>query len=295
MMLVPINPKWPTAYVHGGGVRISGDRPSDRQVPPLNRVLTIGDAPSGGWRLARRVADQFEALQEHLVSIGAEPIRITDAYRDQHVQARAREEYERWIAAGRPRNPGPGQKAAYVARPNESHHGWGGAVDIDVEALSFPGIPMGSDDALAALWEAMDTFGWSPIIAHPLVHQSEAWHIECLSPELRAVYAQAAANNVQGYPYTARVGCAVQGTISLGTPERNQIAYVQARLALEATRLASTAWPGPIDGLYGAKTRAALMELTGLDLPPLSAKPITSQDMTAMVHAAFGPVAEDLL
>lgn len=250
MPFVDLPASTPTAYLRGGGTRTP-----ERAVPPLVLCMTVGQirpTTAGPWRMSPCAAAAFVALQADLAQLGVEPIRVTDVYRDQRAQADARRAYEAWVAAGRPSTPGPGMKTAFVAKPNESNHGWGGSIDIDVEALQMPGVPRGSSRALAAFWRVAADNGFTPIIADPNPWQSECWHFDHLGP-LRSVRNLAQTHGSVGYAYAARVGCALQGTlVSTAEIRDTALATVQALLALGGI------WPGPIDGIMGPSTRAGL-------------------------------------
>jgi hypothetical protein len=256
--LVDLPPETQTAYCRGGRTRLSSGK-----IPPLRSALTVGRAPSKNWRLTKATAADLAKLNKALLKLKAEPARLVDAFRDPKTQAIARDMYENWLAAGKPPEGSPRfhrstMKNAYVARPGQSNHGWGAAIDIDEDALIFKGVARGSDEALGMFWDIAAKYGFTPIIAHPNVHQSEAWHFDHFGP-LRAVYDLFLAHRGDGAAYrnaaahVATVGAALAGTLPRG--DRTDWKYVQSRA------LAAGAWAGIPDGLPGKMTKAALKEL----------------------------------
>lgn len=112
---------------------------------------------SGGWfgtaRLLAPAAEAWESMRSAAAAEGVE-LHAVDTYRSYDVQAHAHDEY----LAGR--------KAAYVAPPGTSEHGYGLAVDVT------NGSPVGPGDRE---WEWLTAnatrFGWHPI-------SNESWHWE---------------------------------------------------------------------------------------------------------------------
>lgn len=263
--LVPLPPEQPTSYMSGGRTRHA-----DGSVPHISMVRTVGQLGGGTpWRLSAGSAKDWNALVAKVVELDGEPPRLTEAERDARVQAVARQGYELWDRAGRP-SPGTarwsvGMKAAYVAKPGESGHGWGGAVDIDVGALVMPGCARGSNQALAAFWIVAAQFGWRPIITKPSVGQSECWHFDHFGP-LRAVYNLFKEHSADpkylgvSYGQTARAGAALAGTLPASVVADVNVAYLQARLSLGGI------FVGLIDGVLGPKTREGL-KAAGVSVP----------------------------
>jgi hypothetical protein len=197
------------------------------------------------------------ALNRDVIQAGGAPLRLLDVWRDPNIQADARAKYDRWVAAGKP-EPGTRafdsrtMKAAYVARPGESNHGWGGAIDFDDGALEFPGTGRGTDAALAVFWQLAAEHGFTPIIREPIIAQSESWHFDYLGT-LSAVRDLGNSHGVGGYGLVATVGSILAGTAPISW-RRSQERYVQARLVIGGF------WPGTIDGYLGNKTKAAVAE-----------------------------------
>lgn len=253
IVLKRLAPEQPTAYIRGGATRQVGN-----QIPLIDQVLTVGTfaADDRRWSLAPAAAEDWARVQFEWAKLGGEPVRITDAFRDQYIQQAARNAYEAWLKAGSP-EPGSsawrvGMKSAYVARPGESMHGCGCAVDIDVQALWFPGLVRGSAAALRKFWEVAAKFGWTPAIRQPDPTKPECWHFDHKGA-LAAVEELYQRNGYDpAYDDAARVGCALAGTLPVGLVRDLEIAYLQARLTVAGH------FCGAIDGVVGPKTKAAL-------------------------------------
>lgn len=271
-----------TAYIAGGRTRHN-----DLSVPHFSQVLTVARAGRGpSWRLAKGAAAALAALQLDLEAQGAEAVRLSDAFRQPDgQQAVARAGYEAWLAAGLPKPSDTlrwraDMKTAYVARPGESNHGWGGSKDIDVGALVFPGVRRGSDEALDEYWTVARRHGWTPIIAEPDVTMAECWHFDHLGPlaDVRKLYLDAGYRRPAAY--VARVGCALAGTLPSTVATRDS-AYVQARLLIAGH------FAGVVDGQVGPKTREA-MKAAGLAVTAKTSVP----QMVVLLNEAGTGVAQ---
>ena len=246
-------PDQPTSYLRKGGTRLPNNT-----IAPLSDLLVVGDAQPGRWRLAQGAAAAWQDAQDAWVANGGEPVRVTDAFRDSVLQAAARAKYDAWVGAGKPTPGGRGwtsnMSTAYAAKPGQSNHAWGGAVDIDVGALYHPSYGRGTNAVLEAWWKIAGASGWTPIIAEPRVSQSEAWHFDHLGPldRMRTAYRAAGPDS---YTQVARAGAALAGMLPMSRTESDW-AYVQARLAIGAK--SDKEIPGEIDGMLGPKTRRAL-------------------------------------
>jgi len=256
IVLTSLSPHILTSYIQGtaGSTRLRGNR-----IPTLSQLLTVGDTANNTFRASPATAAAIDDLCAAMMAAGMEPLRITDAFRSPDVQGRARAGYEAWLAAGKPSPHGSdwrsGMKTAYVAPPGGSNHGWGGAIDFDVAALAAPGVDRGSDGALELLWELARPLGFSPIISEPHADASEAWHLDHMGPlrAVRGLYNAAAREHSRyrgGYGHTARVGCALAGSLPSQTPQM----FIQARLMIAGH------WCGLVDGAIGPMTKAALAE-----------------------------------
>jgi len=257
--LTPIDPLLLTAYVRGG----RGSTRRNGRLVPDSEVLTVKEAPATGWRLARDNAKALLELDHAVAVAGGARIRLVDCYRDPRIQSEARRYYENWLRAGKP-DPSSNtfvrktMKAAYVARAGESNHGWGGSIDIDVEALAFPGTGRGTDQALATFWGIAMDDGWRPAISQPRAEQSEAWHFDRYGPmedigSMFMRHGDTTPKYLRPYPIVATVGCLLASTMPVGTRPLDE-KHVQAML------LAGGFWCGEPDGAIGPMTRKALEE-----------------------------------
>ncbi len=259
----PLPPDLLTAYVPRSLQRPGGSptRLANGGLPPVSALITVGQA-GAKWMGSPATVAAIAALAGELVAMGAAPLRLTEVHRDVTVQATARAQYLRWVAAGRPDPRTPGfdagtMKAAFVAEPGQSNHGWGGAMDIDVDALEFPGVKRASDAALETFWGVAARHGFTPVISHPTM-QSEAWHFDHLghpSPLAGILSLYRVNKAVGGYAATARAANVLAGVdLTSKTADQRMWAYVQARLMLGGF------WVGAAgaDGLPGKNTIAGL-------------------------------------
>ena len=248
MKLVQLSEGLLTAYMANGSTRNAGT------VPDEGRLVHV----SARWLASPATAAALVALDADVVRAGGARIRLVDVYRDPVAQLDARRKYDAWVAAGKP-PPGTAgfsarlMKTAYVAQPGESNHGWGAAIDIDQDALQFPGAARGTTKAMATFWPIAARHGFTPIIGHPSVDQSECWHFDHFGG-LTPVYKLAADNGEsRGNKLIAGVGATLMGTYRW--PDgRSMERFVQARL------LAGGYWCGWLDGQLGKLTAAALAE-----------------------------------
>lgn len=201
--------------------------------------------PLRALRAGRATADTAEALYalHEAVSAAGGDLRITDLWRSVATQQEARERYERWIFAGRPKPGSSGfdsrtMKADLVAKPGRSYHNAGRAIDVHLAALRFPGVA--ADRQLDALWELARPIGWTPILRSPEERVSEAWHFDYFGPWARV---------------RARVGYeqgAIAAAADVGNGEPVPAYQVQGGLHRAGYSV------GEIDGDIGPKTRAGL-------------------------------------
>jgi hypothetical protein len=196
-----------------------------------------------------RMAAALKALNDAVLAAGGD-LRITECHRDVGVQKAARQKYENWVAAGKPKQGSSGfnsatMKAAFVAKPGASFHNSGRAIDIHLGELKFPGTP--ANKQLDRFWEICKPLGWSPIIREADEGASESWHFDHyddLAPTLKRL----------GYEQTARIGAILVGHGDLSGFD----AEVQALLSRAGYDI------GSIDGKVGPKTRAALVQALAL-------------------------------
>jgi hypothetical protein len=252
IQLEPIAADQPTSYIGGGRTRNV-----DGSIPHISQVLSVGRVGGTRWVLAPTALADWEAVQRDVEAAGGEPVRLTEALRDQATtQAMLRSKYEAWVAAGRP-HPGGAQwnastmSTAFACRPGESFHGCGMSVDIDVGALYFPGCARGSDQALGKFWEIAGAHGWRPIIPEHEAARSEAWHFDHID-ELSPLRDMFELNGIRPtYGQAARAANALAGKLPVPLAKDVTVAYLQARLLLAGF------WAGPVDGVLGAVTKAA--------------------------------------
>lgn len=203
------------------------------------------------------MAPALKALSDEVTKAGGD-LRITECHRDIAVQQNARNKYDNWVKAGKPK-PGTANwngntmKNAFVAAPGRSGHNAGRSIDVHLSELKFPGVP--ANKQLDRLWEIAIPLGWEPIIKSADEGASEAWHFD-FPGELKGV------KDRLGYEQWALCGALLVGHGDLQGYE----AVTQALLCRAGYDI------GKIDGAPGAKTRAALMQALGLSETDVKAK-----------------------
>lgn len=240
--LVPVDGSIASSYQKSGGT--GGPRAT---LTPLARLGKAGIAHP-------EMAPALKALSDAVAARGGD-LRITECHRDVAVQKAARQKYDNWVAAGKPKPGTPAfdaqkMKAAFVAAPGRSGHNAGRSIDIHLAELKFPGTP--ADQQLDVLWEIARPLGWEPIIKSADEGASEAWHFDYWG-ELRGVKARL------GYEQACLCGAILVGHGDLSGYD----AEVQALLSRAGFDI------GPIDGKIGPRTRAALA--TALAIPEATA------------------------
>jgi hypothetical protein len=234
-------------------------------MPPINLVpvdITIASSydksgKTGGARiglnsLARlgragiahpEMAPALLALSNAVAAAGGD-FRVTECHRDLKVQRNARQKYDNWVKAGRPK-PGTANwngntmKSAYVALPGRSGHNAGRSIDVHIDMLKFPGIP--ADKQLDKLWEIAKPLGWRPVIKSADERASECWHFD-YPGELRGVMDRL------GYEQWALCGALMVGHGDLqGYPAETQALLCRAGYDI-----------GKIDGDIGPRSIGAL-------------------------------------
>lgn len=242
-----------TAYLVGGGTRMPGG-----DIPHISIVRTVGqfEPTDHRWELAPGALEALDKTLDDWEKEGGEPVRMTDMRRLLALQQAARAGYEEWVRAGCPRYGSEGWRAGmrtdYVARPGESFHNAGLAIDIDTGSLLFPGCKRGSDDALAEWWRISSVHGWTPVIDEPDASRSERWHFDHLGPLAAVRRAFVQGRYPTPYSQTARVATALAGQLPRETVRDTEIAVVQARLNIAGH------FCGKVDGQLGPKTLSAL-------------------------------------
>lgn len=174
--------------------------------------------------------------------------RVTDCHRDTGTQAAGRQRYETWLAANSPKPGTAGfnattMKADYVAKPGNSFHNAGRAIDLDTINLKFKGVAPNLQ--LDRLWEIARPLGWTPVIKEAKEGTSESWHFDFHGP-WKPVLAR------RGYPETAMAACLDVGVTAPFTRPPGQC--LQAQLHRAGYDV------GVIDGIVGKRTQAALAE-----------------------------------
>jgi hypothetical protein len=222
------------------GIASSYDR-NGRTGGPRSGLRPLADLKAGVATPATAAA--MKRLADAVTAEGGD-FRVTESHRDIVVQRTARNRYDNWVRAGKPKQGTAGfnastMKAAYVATPGRSMHNAGRAIDVDIASLKFPGVA--ADKQLDKLWTLAKAVGWSPIIKSADERASEAWHFDCyddLAPMLRRV----------GYEQTALCGAILvgHGDLTGFVPE------IQALLCRAGFDI------GGIDGVVGPRTKRSL-------------------------------------
>lgn len=179
-------------------------------------------------------AASIRAVAADLRSLGFQ-LRISDLFRSYEMQKQAHLDYL------------TGRKKAYSPPPGGSMHECGRAVDIDLGSIGVP---------LKQFWDIVHAHGLLPLIDVPDSRRSEAWHFDCRGSHGRVYdYARQGRAGLAAPPYThmSRSGIIAIGERLDSVPDQG-VAFAQSaliRLGLD---------PGPIDGIPGDRTLAALRE-----------------------------------
>ena len=226
----------------------------------LIRTDALAASNPSKWRAPPGMLRDLLALDAQMKAAGSSGLRATEVLRSYAESDGLRRKYDTWVKAGRPSHSDNAwnsstMSTAFAARAGESEHNWGGAVDLDVYALDFPGLV--GNAQLAKLWEIAKPLGFAPIIAHPNLDQSECWHFDHLGP-LRAMHDRLGASADHGTSAnanitTAQAGCLLTGSY-LGSQSMERL--VQARLLLVGETL-------DLDGALGPQTKAILAKYIG--------------------------------
>ncbi len=166
-----------------------------------------------------------------LTQIGG-ALYLSDMFRSYEMQWQANNDYV------------TGKKRAYSPPPGGSMHEAGRAFDLSLGDLNVP---------LRAFWNIAMPLGVFPIIDRADSRLSEAWHFDCRGSHQK-VYDYYRAGKAGNFaPYTAMAASAI---MSLGIVNRRLPNQVIARVQSDLIRLGFD--PGPINGVYGDRTRRAL-------------------------------------
>jgi len=162
---------------------------------------------------------------------------IIDLFRSWEVQEKNRQDYT------------SGKKKAFVAKPGESFHNAGRAVDIAVKELNFPNID--KEEWLECFWELAIPLGFRPIIKFPDLGVSECWHFDFPGNDWDFAY--------KGVKYSEAAKCATidvgQDNETLSLSDRKN-RFIQAQLIRRGHY-----YIGNVDGVIGPKTQGALDHL----------------------------------
>ena len=238
--LVAVDPRILSSYARAGGT--SGPRDG---LTPLAKLGKAGIATPAA-------AAALLALHEAVTARGGD-FRVTELHRDVGVQQAARTKYDTWAKAGKPKPGTAGfdaktMKAAFVALPGRSMHNGGRAIDVNLGALKFPGVP--ADKQLDVLWELARPLGWAPSIKSADEGASEAWHFDVWG-DLAGVLKRL------GYEEAAKVGAILVGH----SGDCQSYGHI-----LQACLQRAGADIGKVDGAPGPKTYGAVVNLLGVPL-----------------------------
>lgn len=241
--LIAVDPSIASSYARAGGT--AGPRAG---LWPLAQLAAGAATPD--------TAAALVALDRAVREAGGD-FRVTELHRNVATQQTARAKYDRWVAAGKPARGSAGfdaasMKADFVAVPGRSMHNAGRAIDVNLGALAFPGVP--ADRQLDKLWDLARPLGWSAVIAAPNERASEAWHFDFWG-DLAGIKARL------GYEQAAFAGALLVGHAGAGT---SWASVTQALLQRAGHDI------GPIDGAFGPRSRAALAAVLDLTAPTVT-------------------------
>ena len=176
--------------------------------------------------------DALHKLDQEVKSKGGN-FYISDLTRDYVAQEKARWEYI------------TGKKKAFVAKPGESFHNAGRAVDIDIESLNFSNIK--KLDWIKKLWDLAIPLGFRSVIKEPIFGISECWHLDYIGVWTDAL-------NVLSYSEVAK--CAVLD-VGMWNSKEDSAKTIKMFIQSQLIRLKHYEI-GEIDGVIGKKTINAL-------------------------------------
>ena len=168
-------------------------------------------------------------IEEDVRAAGAK-LRLSDLFRSYEMQLKAHMDYK------------TGRKRAYSPPPGASFHEAGRAMDISLGDLR----PLGTN-FLEVFWGIAGKYGVVPIISEPNPRKSEAWHFECRG-EFQKV------REIEGYKQAVRAAILDVG-IDIRSIEDDEAAWVQGQILALGIDI------GPIDGIVGRKTKAAIRHI----------------------------------
>jgi len=189
-----------------------------------------------GSNICSEMFDALKLLNEEVGKKGGN-LHISDLFRTFGQQKVARELYEKGI------------KKAFVAKPGESFHTSGHAIDISIEQLTFPNIPY--EKQLEEFWKLCKPLGFRPIISKPDMSKSERWHFDFPCRTWSKAY------DSLPYEVAAKACCLDTGNWDPNEDkEKIKNMFIQSQLI----RLGYYEI-GNIDGIIGKKTTAVLKML----------------------------------
>lgn len=194
-------------------------------------------------RMAQCTPDFKEAIlhiRDDVRTAGGDLI-LSDLYRTYDMQYKAYMDYK------------TGRKTAYSPPPGGSFHEAGRAMDLSLEDLQGLGT-----DYLAKFWAIAAKYRVVPIISQPNPRKSEAWHFECRG-EFQTV------RKLQGYKQAVRAAILDIG-VDIKEIEDDEAAWVQGQILSYGIDI------GPIDGIIGRKTKAAIRQIKASHDWPLGSK-----------------------
>lgn len=206
-------------------------------------------APLSGLKMGYLTLDAATALAalHDVVEADGGTLAVSDCLRSVAEQAKARQKYDNWVKAGKPKSSSDDfdkatMKAAFTSRPGRSFHCGGRAVDLDHMNAAPASVPR--DQKLDWLWERAKPLGWRPVIKKADEGKREAWHFDFMG-EWAETYGRI------GYEQTA-----ICATLDLGIGKgiftRPWERWVQAQLHRRGFDV------GDVDGYHGPATRKGL-------------------------------------
>jgi len=190
------------------------------------------------------VPDMFCALKKLNKAVEKEggTMYVIDLFRDWDTQAKGRKLYE------------TKKKEDFVAKPGNSFHNAGRAVDIAVNKLNYSDTD--KNEWLQKFWDQCKPLGFHPIIKIPELETSESWHFDFPGKVWDDAY--------KSLPYAEVAKCAVLD-VGKWDPGENidkiKNMFVQSQLI----RLGYYSI-GKVDGIIGPKTRQILSQYYNSDI-----------------------------
>lgn len=239
-----------------GSVRDEFGKPHDYDRLDTIRTRFGGKASvpveASPWSCPPGLAAALATLDETMRAMGSRGVRLVELGRSWAFQAAEREKYDTWVASGRPeptsaRYVRERMRSTFLARPGESFHQAGCAIDIDVDALDLPGVE--PREQLAAFWALSRPLGFRPIIAEPDPSQSECWHFDWWPDRVRCIYGILKQRDRLAYAHTA---------LAMSVLTRRFVGRDAGARMVQARLLVAGHDAGWTDGVIGPRTLAGL-------------------------------------